>query len=66
MHHHHSASIFSILSQNILPKFYPQATPLANNPTPNDQFQPATIEYYTNTVLLATWPAFQEKLFILL
>ncbi len=35
-----------------------QSTPLANNPTSNDQFQPLTIEYYTNSVLHAIWPAF--------
>jgi hypothetical protein len=35
-----------------------QATPLAKNPTPNDLFQPLTFQYYANTVLHATWPAF--------
>ncbi|KAG7674442.1 hypothetical protein Ndes2437A_g00722 [Nannochloris sp. 'desiccata'] len=35
-----------------------RATPLANNPTPNDLFQPVTFTYYANAVLHATWPAF--------
>lgn len=36
----------------------PQGTPLATKPTPNDEFHPELANYYTSTVLQATWPAF--------
>ena len=35
-----------------------QVTPLATQPTANEDFRPESANYYTTVVLTATWPAF--------